>query len=435
MPSFAPHRIFVLLALMAGFVLVASGCPGRTIDGLDAGPGGNNPGLISCESADECPDPANYDCVGGTCLQRCAADGVCKPNERCSPRGYCEVGCRDSSTCADGKVCSNGSCISAGDFGSCATKCDCEPGQVCAGGLCQDPPAQCNGPEDCGRGRGDQCEAYLCNGFSKQCFDPDPDPCAGDGDCVGRPGCQRPGDCRCSPNSQCVPSAACTAHDDCGQGFFCNDDLQCDVPPACTAQEGCPSDLVCNVQTSTCEVPRPCAASSECTQAPATHCDTDVGRCVIPTCDNGGRTCQVGQECVNGNCVAPGTGNPCSSDADCPNDPWPNTQFCNFTTISGNGECSVGCRSNASCTGGDVCNASRQCVDGGGTSPGGSGQVGAACSDTFFGSDCAAGLWCHMLLGVCMEICDTPGSCTGGACCQLSGAPECIEGLLFNWCI
>lgn len=52
----------------------------------------------------------------------------------------------------------------------------------------------------------------------------------------------------------------------------------------------------------------------------------------------------------------------CSSDADCPNELWPHTQFCNFQTASGNGECAFGCRSNASCTGGGQCNAQRQCV-------------------------------------------------------------------------
>ncbi len=434
MPSHVLRRVFsLLLVLSAGVLVQGSTCGGRTIEGEDAGPNNNNNGPMTCESAEECPDPANYDCVGGSCLQRCAADGVCALDAFCSSRGYCESGCRDSSTCDEGEVCSAGSCVSSAGVGSCGSKCDCDPGKVCSGGLCLDPPAQCNGPQDCGRGQGDQCEDYLCNGFTKVCFDDDPEPCSSATDCTGRPGCQD--GCLCTPNQQCVPSAACEAHDDCGAGFYCTNDLVCDVPPACTTQADCTDlSLVCNLGTSTCEPASPCTASSECTSAPSTFCDVGTGSCTIPTCDNGGTTCNATQECVNGSCVAAGTGTACTSDANCPNDPWPNTQFCNFQTISGNGECSVGCRSNASCTGGDQCNASRQCVTGGGGTNPGLGQVGDACDEPGFDPDCQIGTLCHLLSGTCEETCDTPGPCTGGSCCPLSGYGNCVQGFLFSFC-
>lgn len=432
MPSSALRRVFSLvLVFSAGLLVVGSACDSRVIDdGTDAGSVNvNQP--IACESADECPDATNYDCLG-ICLQRCAADGVCKLDEFCSTRGYCELGCRDSSTCDANEVCSNGSCLSTDGLGSCGTKCDCQPGEVCTGGVCQSPPEECNGPAECGRGQGDQCEDYLCNGFTKQCFDDDPDPCSVDGDCTGRPGC---GDgCACSPNQQCVPSASCTAHDDCGAGFYCTADLECAVPPACTSQADCTSlDLVCNLGTSQCEAPSPCTASSDCTTPPSTFCDTGTGSCTFPTCDNGGTTCQAGQDCVNGSCVAAGTGTACNSDANCPNDPWPDTQFCNYQTISGEGECSIGCRSNASCTGGQQCNSQRQCVagDGGGGGGGGLGQAGDPCDEPPFDPDCAAGLVCTFY-GTCEETCETPGPCTD--CCPMTGYQNCEQGVFLNFC-
>jgi hypothetical protein len=421
--------------LTVALLLQGGACRTTVDDGEDAGPNGEEPTYQTCEAVEECPDPTNWECVGGSCLQRCAADEVCRLDQFCSGRGYCEFGCRDSSTCPDGEVCVNGACADASTAGACGSKCDCDPGQVCADGVCQSPPATCESPDDCARGPADRCEAYQCNGFTQACFDPDPQPCDTGDDCVGRPGCDQ--GCVCTPNQQCVPAGGCTAAteaDDCGPGFYCTMDLACGVLPACTQESDCSGEgLTCNLGTGQCERPQPCTASTECTSAPNTYCDTSgaVGACVVPTCNNGGVTCDTQtQVCAeSGACVPLGTGEVCDSDLDCPNDLWPDTQFCSFAT--GSGECTPGCRSNASCTGGDTCNGARQCVAGG---SGGSGLVGDACDEIGIDPDCPAGTLCKLDTGTCEETCDTVGSCAGGACCPLSGYANCSEGILFSWC-
>lgn len=422
-----PHlsKLLVLLACTIAVGLFVGAACRTTVDSGDAGSGpGSGVGPLTCESVEDCPDPSNYDCLG-ICLQRCAADAVCKLDEYCSARGYCERGCRDSTTCEDGQVCVAGTCQSTDAAGACGTKCDCAPGQVCRGGVCQDPPEQCNGPDDCGRGPGDRCEAYQCNGFTNQCFDPDPQPCTDATDCIGRPGCQD--GCLCTPNGQCVPDGECTPENEaevCGDGFYCTADLTCGVLPSCTSNTECEAyGLVCNLGRQRCQRPAPCDDNADCTSAPATYCNTASGSCEVPSCRNGGVQCGVNEQCsTDGRCVPQGTGTACTSDAQCPNDPWPNTQYCSFA--SGQGECTIGCRSNASCPQGQVCNGARACVsDSGGGGGGGQGQWGDSCTSD---ADCQAGLICGLFTGTCAELCFPPCStCTGGSCCSLSGQPYC----------
>ena len=120
-------KISSLLIGLAWVAMVAMACP-TTISEPDAGPA--IPGtedLQSCESVDDCPDQTNYDCLG-ICLQRCASNGACRQSEFCSPRGYCEKGCRDSSSCDADFVCVAGACKDTESAGSCGSKCDCSAG-------------------------------------------------------------------------------------------------------------------------------------------------------------------------------------------------------------------------------------------------------------------------------------------------------------------
>ncbi|MCP4502840.1 MAG: hypothetical protein GY822_23115 [Deltaproteobacteria bacterium] len=396
----------VKLATMAFFVLVTGlmACimsPGNQPDdaGVEPEPG---PQVLPCETVEDCPEPANYDCTG-VCYQRCAADEVCRSSEYCSDRGYCEAGCRDSSTCGEDEVCAGGNCIDSSAQGACGSKCDCLPGQVCTNGLCGDPPATCASPDDCGRGPTESCEAYQCNGFTQLCFDPNPRPCSTEADCEGRPECTE--GCSCNAASQCVPSVACTPEDErdtCGYGYYCANG-NCDVSPDCTPDSDCDAvNLTCNEGTGKCERSQPCASNGDCTIPPATYCDLAAApaECTVPNCLNGGATCDQNYTCADdGRCVPQGTGQACNSDADCLDEPWPNTQFCSFD--SGTGECAQGCRTNASCPADEVCNDARQCVSDGGenTGPGG---VGDSCSDYLFSTDCGVDLICFPVIGVCL---------------------------------
>jgi len=287
---------------------------GTSLGREDAGPEG--PIVLTCVDPSECTADIP-ECSFGVCKRPCAAnDGCNDPNTFCNPAvGYCEAGCRDSSTCSEGKVCSSGACI---ESQGCATKCDCDVGLVCVSGACQDPPAGCDGPEQCPKAPGAECEDFACNGFTHLCFDPDPESCTANADCIGRLGCT--GGCTCTGNGTCVPEVACTAQNEsttCGVGNYCDGNGACQTLPACTADTQCTSlGLTCNIPAQQCQRPRACPnGQSDCTVAPATHCAA-TGFCAQPLCNNGGITCQTYQTCAaDGRCVNQGPGGACTADA------------------------------------------------------------------------------------------------------------------------
>lgn len=395
------------------------GCQcGTSLGGVDAGVTDAGPELISCtlsfgEPGSECPQDVP-ECNFGVCRRPCAAnDGCNDPATFCNAStGYCELGCRDSSVCGAGTVCSVGACIQSQ---GCATKCDCAAGEICSNNSCAQPPASCATNNDCGRGAdGDICEDFFCN-FST-CIDDDPAPCDEDTDCIGRPGCQS--GCTCTGNQVCVADVDCTPQNEtetCPGGFYCNLDNQCAPFPACTSETQCaPEGLTCNAGAGLCERARACASNAECTVAPATYCDPSTDFCAQPLCTNGGVTCATGTETCrtsDGRCVPAGTGSACTANVNCDA-----AEYCNF--VNGTGTCEVGCRDNASCGGGQVCNNAHQCEGGGNLKP-----FGETCSDD---AECQVGLICGAITNRCAEECQPSGSdCAGGACCALSGQPCC----------
>src|SRR5689334_8589680 len=149
------RALALVVSAVSGFCCIVSltACP-TPIGPVDAGTD-DGPQIITCEAAEDCPQD-QPECSFGVCKRPCVAnDGCTDPATFCNGNtGYCEPGCRDSSTCGQGTVCSAGACIQSQ---GCATKCDCAPGQVCSAGACTEPPATCNGPDDCGRGLGEEC--------------------------------------------------------------------------------------------------------------------------------------------------------------------------------------------------------------------------------------------------------------------------------------
>ena len=419
------------LALLAPLLVAAAACNLGTNVGssADAGPIDTGPVVIACtlsfpEPDSECP-PETPECSFGVCKRPCAAsDGCNDPATFCnSNSGYCEFGCRDSSTCGGGTVCSAGACIASA---GCATKCDCAAGQICSDGSCVEPPATCDGIDQCGRGAdGDPCEDLLCNSFTNLCFDDDPTPCTNDADCSGRPGCG--GGCTCTGNQACVPSVACTEQNElttCGAGNYCDGNGSCQVAPSCTTEAQCTSlGLTCNLAGGVCERTAPCNTNADCTIVPATFCNPVTDFCAQPLCTNDGVTCAVGEQCSpDGRCFVQGTGGPCTVDANC--DP---SEYC---APLGAGQCTVGCRNNSSCANANLtCNGAHQCVGG---SAGDLAGFGENCTAD---GDCQTGLICGSFTTTCAEPCAAASTnCASDGCCPLSGSPCCNVVFILPFC-
>lgn len=124
------------------------------------------------------------------------------------------------------------------------------------------------------------------------------------------------------------------------------------------------------------------------------------------------------------NCSALG-GDGCWADWDCPDDGWPNSQYCDFSAGGGSltGTCTLGCRDDSVCPADTICLSDRSC----GEAPGGDDGPGDRCG---WSDACEEGLDCRPSPtgNVCVERCNAPGDfCDdGGNCCDVSGLPYCV---------
>jgi hypothetical protein len=113
---------------------------------------------------------------------------------------------------------------------------------------------------------------------------------------------------------------SCTSSSDCGSGYTCVSGY-C-VPQACDGQNPCPDGYICN--NGTCEVPQPCSSDADCPNnetcgsIPATY----WGRAIIRIC-LGAMQCQnnctplcIGPPPPLGNCICLGS---CAGAAPCGN--------------------------------------------------------------------------------------------------------------------
>jgi len=406
---------------MLGSALVAlliSACPPTSQD-KDAGNGSQQ---RSCGTDTDCF--TGESCVLGLCMRRCSVDDVCDTGQFCAESGFCEAGCRNSSECPSEKVCAAGSCVTGGN---CGTKVDCALGLVCRGGFCSDPPELCATADDC---PGEQ----LCNGFTQVCFDPTPTTCNNAQDCNGHTGCSN--NCVCTGQA-CVAGAACTVATEstaCGIGGYCNASNVCMPQPGCTTQSQCdPYGLYCNVGNRICERAYACNDSNACTShAPATYCNLNAHRCEVPTCLNGGVTCQAPNTQCNteGRCVAPGA-TTCSSNLNCcPDDSDHNQtctsakEYCDIPAGQIQGVCRAGCRTNDDCTPTQTCSSTHQC-----TTAQGGGQ-GDPCQAQ---EECRANYFCGPLTHTCYETCTTDGATYPQECAESQGT--CTTILFVTLCM
>ncbi len=418
------HRsLYVSLSALALSLLLGAGMCETKTQGNDAGP------VVvdnTCSNESDCQ--SGETCVGGLCMRRCSVDDVCDAGQYCSANGFCEQGCRSSDDCDGEKLCSAGSCIEA--TGSCVSKADCPEGLVCKNNACTSPPDVCAGPEDC---PGEQ----LCNGFTQVCFDPSPTGCNNASDCADEAGCEA--GCTCDSEHTCVSGASCSVEtelQDCGVGGLCQSNV-CVPQPGCNAQADCdPMGLYCDLANHICTRTSQCNDDAACvSQAPATYCNMTQHRCEVPTCINGGVTCNAGDECNSeGRCVPP-AGSACSSNLECcPDDSNGNqscaagvTEYCDIPAGALSGDCRQGCRSDSDCNmaAGESCNALHQCST---SSSAGDGGDGAACQGQ---EECRAGYFCGVMTHVCYEKCETEGEIcpeTGKTCKSVLGVKLCMDG-------
>jgi hypothetical protein len=436
---------FVVLLVASALPLLGADCATNG-SSTDAGPGdgdgdGDGDGLIACDTVEQCPNATDYACLG-VCLQICADNTACPLDAYCN-LGFCRQGCRDALACdvtAD-EICVDGNCVPRASAAACGDKCDCDVGDICVAEVCQAPPAECSSAADCPRAPGDEatCNAFACNGFTQECFYPNAPPCDDDDDCVGRPGCT--GDaCVCNAGGQCIVPTPCTLAtegDDCGNDQYCSAAAVCDLLPSCSDDAPCaPLGMFCNVPLERCERAVACVGDPDCTTAPNTYCDLALTSpaCVVPTCLNGGVTCGANLVCNGvGTCV-PDTSSTdtCTSNLECDQSPWPNTEYCAKAPGENTGVCTPGCPNNAACPSGSSCDGDHQCVQDGSTTPGAAGE---ACAET---ADCQAGLVCHLTDGVCLETCGGFGETCDPAsdpnCCDLTGWPICEAGAFLSFC-
>lgn len=403
-------------------------------------------------------------CVNG----RCRPSGVCQADADC-PQGYvcvaaqtntanCQAGapcpgvCQPQppqcQNCPPGAACVNGACTL-----TCGNVISCPPGSQCLNGACSASCTASNGQTGCPAGQ-------VCDP-SGRCVLPPPQ-CGGTSNTPN-----------CPPGSQCINGACvalCNANTVCPQGLVCDLQRGLCVPPGpptpqCTSNQDCPQGGLC--LNGLCAFG--CGANGM-TCAPGEVCDPNRGVCVPgtpppPQC-SATQGCPMGTACINGVCVAAcgntSGGTACPPGAVCdPNRgvcvPAPtgcgaNGATCNSGEVCVNGQCIAACGSAGTmgCPPGTQCDqasgacvpTSTQCNANGACAPGFAcvnGQCVAACNATS-GNGCPQGTQCDPATGQCVVTpvqCNANGACAAGyacvngqcvAACSSSGANGCPTG-------
>lgn len=308
----------------------------------------------------------------------------------CTEQGAAGPACRDEGSCPDGQTCVNGQCVVKTPEGHCDTTDDCDGGMIC------------------------NLSKHLCEAASVP-------ECDEDVDCDANERCNTAlGRCEVGART-CAVDATCQAINqrcDTRRGFCveCLSVFDCDDPKVCMDGEckiasdtTCANDTGCNppytvCENTTCVLGCGAAGSSIVCDNEATHCNTEIGRCV--------------------DIVDPPT--PCSHDTDCD----PPTSVCeNSICAPGCGqEGGLECGSEASP--GTVCDApSGRCV----LAPPEGKDLNENCVRD---GDCASRT-CFDFEGTigkrCIEACGKASECpTAFTCYDLHGAKMCLSAELFN---
>ena len=231
-----------VLVLLAGFLLVFSGCTATDRgDDLDGGDGGHT----LCIDPDDCEEDEK-------CL-----DGICRPLD------YCET----SEHCEEGYYCNqiNSTCVEA----ECSIDSECSPGEFCDEGVCRlyCEGVQCEVGQRCNPDNG-QCERLPCTVASVTCES----------------------DADCAPGLHCDPYAhGCT---ECPPGFFCNIHECFPLELECLDETYCEEEERCNLDTNKCEpYPDTCETDRDCTPR---YCNLYTHECQIEPFTG---ECETDEEC------------------------------------------------------------------------------------------------------------------------------------------
>ncbi len=300
-------------------------------------------------------------CSGGTGPTKCTSNADCDTasGQTCdTASGQCKssstTGCTSAADCGTGKVCDGGKCYddcTADGFAG------CDPGNACdsTAKRCTCDATACAGVGNSGcHPKTNTCDNYCNPASTSDCTDPEKclattaDPtkgfCQTPTSCTDNSACATGQTCD-TAKGYCVPagSSKCTADADCAgnaAGTKCNTTSGACV--ACLADGDCnaASNETCDTATNTCKGPSGCQDSKTCYDTTAkTYCGTKGSACEAApaaTCSNmvsaeEAKTSswasndkgmviwgikEVERKTTN-NCVSGGSGDSCSSDADC----------------------------------------------------------------------------------------------------------------------
>lgn len=140
---------------------------------------------------------------------------------------------------------------------------------------------------------------------------PNPDYCAGNGDCDGGWTCDMElNRCMPPPGAECSSDAECQLDNE----PICDLDAAMPTCRACESNDECRDKNgaapFCNTNTGRCtpEVPPDCTTSANCTTPEAPICDTDVGECVSCSDGGGDAACEARNGAAARFCVTDGAG-------------------------------------------------------------------------------------------------------------------------------
>lgn len=208
-------------------------------------------------------------CVDGSCRVDDACGGTscsCGSDMDCADGSSCVAGAciAEEETCQFNFECDGGTCIDRQCIDSCVMDEECAEGQTCEDGLCEDIPpvtGECESNSDCGDGQ--ICRSTVCI-----------DGCSTDAECGDGRICSPDGTCRTdtSPTPQCRNDSDCRFS--CIDGICrvpCENVMECariDIQfSACTTLSTAAEEMYCrttNEVTSNCESSAECDGADEC---------------------------------------------------------------------------------------------------------------------------------------------------------------------------